>query len=59
MRGLKFEEYLKKTVQQICEDQPIDRVLFETRIRVFLGLVDKGVKPARARRIMDLYLEGN
>jgi len=54
-----FEEYLTESIKKICEGQPVDRKLFEARIQVFLRLVAKGVEPARARRIMDLYLEGN
>jgi len=54
---LKFEKYLTETITRICEDKPIDRVLFETRIRVFLGLIARDVEPARARRIMNLYID--
>jgi len=56
---VKFEEYLTESIKKICEGQPVNRALFEARVQVFLRLVAKGVEPERARRIMDIYLEGD
>jgi len=56
---MKFEEYMTETLKKICEGQPYNRALWKARILVYFGLIARGVEPEKARRMMDLYLEGD
>jgi len=56
---MKFERYMTETLKKICEGRPYNRAEWKARILVYLGLIARGVDPARARRLMNLYLEGD
>lgn len=54
-----FEKYLVNTLERISADKPINWDLWFLRMKVYMRLIQAGMRPVVARRVMSVYLVVN
>jgi len=52
-----FEEYMTEQIKKIASGDPIDRELWEERMKLYLNLVSGGMSPKASRAVMDWYIK--
>lgn len=56
---MNFEKYFESAIRKIAGKEPIDEETFEERLNVYLQLINNGMRPATAKKVMDIYMEPN
>lgn len=56
---MKFEKYVAEVRRKIRAGEPVDWIQWEATMKVYAELVLRGVDPARARRILEIYIVEN
>jgi len=54
-----FEKYMVNTLEKISENKPINWDLWFLRMQVYLKLIQAGMKPATAQKVMNVYMVVN